>query len=246
MRMLLLSLCICAAAVTAAAGIAAGNDREEQQTIDVKQPEKQDDEILLLSIRSLQKYYHETQTVSASSRAAEVLAGAKAYKRSLQNERAIRYSAETASAIGASARNLILANQMAYADYDSLLHIVEAEATGGDVYSKMLIACVVLNRVKDSHFPDNVTDVVWERSEDGTAQFSPTADGRIKTVEITDTTIEAVRRVLEGEDPSQGALFFVSRERASEDNVYWFDSQLQVLYAYGGHDFFTFLDYAQE
>ena len=48
-------------------------------------------------------------------------------------------------------------------DYYALLQIVEAEATGGDMKSKILIANVVLNRVKDSRFPDTIYEVVWEK-----------------------------------------------------------------------------------
>ena len=90
-------------------------------------------------------------------------------------------------------------------DYYTLLQIVEAEATGGDIKSKILIANVVLNRVKDSRFPDTIYDVVWQTAG-GSPQFSPTDDGRIYTVSITDDTIEAVDRALAGEDYSQGAL----------------------------------------
>ncbi len=201
---------------------------------------------LLVSLESLQTYYNQSQIIKSSTVTAQVLAGPKAYYRRAQNELTLRNGAKAAAEIGAQAREVIAENQISYRDYETLLRIVEAEVTGGDVYSKMLIAGVVLNRVADSHFPDNITDVVWEVSEDGSAQFSPTADGRINTVTVTESTVEAVNRVLEGEDHTQGALFFVARNAASAESVYWFDSQLEVLYAYGGHDFFTYRDYASE
>ncbi len=221
------------------------NTAETLQTESVltEEAETQEDtsglESFVAGLASLQQYYARTNVISASNPAAEVLAGATGY----QKEAAQRTGTDITSAVLETARETIRSNQMSYKDYSTLLQIVEAEATGGDVYSKMLIAGVVMNRVADEHFPDNVYDVVWERSDDGSAQFSPTEDGRIDSVEITEDTIEAVGRVLSGEDYTQGALFFVARSKADPDNVYWFDSQLSVLYAYGGHDFFTFCEY---
>lgn len=121
-------------------------------------------------------------------------------------------------------------------DYDNLLRIVEAEATGKDVEAKMMVACVVLNRVKDSRFPDTISKVVWDRSADGSAQFTPTVDGRFYSVAVTDGTREAVGRVIAGEDNSQGAMFFVS----GSGNRSWFDAHLKYLFDCGGHYFYTF------
>lgn len=128
---------------------------------------------------------------------------------------------------------------MSDADYETLLSIVEAEVGGEDVKSRILVANVILNRVKDHRFPDSVSEVVWERS-DGAAQFSPTEDGRINTVEISEVTKEAVRQVLEGVDYSEGALFFVAKDQALESNVVWFESDLKHLFTHGDHAFYTF------
>lgn len=123
-------------------------------------------------------------------------------------------------------------------DKKVLLRIVEAEATGEDIRGKMLVANVVLNRVNEKNeFPNNVTDVVFDHSI-GVYQFSPILDGRYWEVSITDETREAVDRVLRGEDLSQGALYFMARKYADSDNVRWFDSSLDWLFAYGEHEFF--------
>lgn len=124
-------------------------------------------------------------------------------------------------------------------EYQVLLKIVEAEAGGEDMKSRILVANVILNRVKDHHFPDTVSEVVWERNN-GATQFSPTEDGRISTVEISEMTKEAVRQVLEGLDYSKGALFFVAKDQALESNVDWFESDLKLLFEHGDHAFYTF------
>ena len=145
---------------------------------------------------------------------------------------------ENVSDIGSLAEQVVEQNQMAYEDYYALLQIVEAEATGQDIKSKILVANVVLNRVADPHFPDTPYEVIWE-NVNGTPQFSPTYDGRIYTCEITEETIEAVGRALSGEDYSQGALYFIARSSAEEHNVVWFDESLKRLFEYDGTEFYT-------
>ena len=122
-------------------------------------------------------------------------------------------------------------------EYENLLRIVEAEAGGEDLIGKMLIANVVLNRVEDEHFPNSINEVIFQ-SDNGVTQFSPISDGRFYSVSISQETIEAVNQVLQGEDNSQGALYFAARKAANEENMRWFDEKLERLFAYGGHEFF--------
>ena len=86
-------------------------------------------------------------------------------------------------------------------------------------------------------FPDNVTSVIWDRTG-GSPQFSPTEDGRIYTVTVSDDTREAVNRAIDGDDLSQGALYFIAKDQADEKNVKWFDEKLTFLFAHGGHSFY--------
>ena len=122
-------------------------------------------------------------------------------------------------------------------DKEVLLRIVEAEATAEDVKGRMLVANVILNRVLSSKFPDNITDVVFQNNGK-TYQFSPIKDGRYWSVTVSEKTKEAVERVLNGEDYSQGALYFAARELANPNNMSWFDRELTRLFRYGVHEFF--------
>ncbi len=123
-------------------------------------------------------------------------------------------------------------------DYDNLLRIVEAEAGGEDEVGKILVANVVLNRVECESFPDSVSDVIFQKSN-GVAQFSPVSDGRFYKVKISDATKQAVDKALEGEDYSQGALYFAARKYADSKNMQWFDESLVFLFEHGGHEFFA-------
>ena len=117
-------------------------------------------------------------------------------------------------------------------DYQVLLRIVQAEAGVCDEKGKILVADVIINRVLSGKFPGSVKGVVYQGS-----QFQPVSNGRINSVKVTDETIRCVDRALDGEDYSNGALYFMNR-KASGRKAGWFDSRLTYLFAHGGHEFF--------
>ncbi len=118
-------------------------------------------------------------------------------------------------------------------DYQVLLRIVQAEAGICDEKGRILVANVILNRVRSDEFPDTVRGVVYQRS-----QFSPVADGSIDTCKVTQETVSCVDRALSGEDYSQGALYFMNRRGSSRRNASWFDSHLTYLFSHDRHEFF--------
>ena len=122
--------------------------------------------------------------------------------------------------------------QISDEDYQILLRIVQAEAGICDDKGKILVADVIINRVLSKRFPNTVKGVVYQRS-----QFQPVSNGRINSVKVTPDTIRCVDRALDGEDYSNGALYFMNRQ-ASGRQASWFDSSLTYLFAHGGHEFF--------
>lgn len=120
-------------------------------------------------------------------------------------------------------------------DYNNLVRIVEAEATGLDVKAKILVANVVINRVFSKDFPNTVTEVIYQGNGE---QFQPIADGRFYSVALTESSYEAVDRALIGEDYSEGALFFASVASAGPNS--WFATHLKRLFEYNGHVFFNY------
>ena len=193
------------------------------------------------SINSMEEYSLAASSVDITAENVQVLVGTSKVRRNVLNRIALGKGTSQIGGVGYYAQQTVRKNHMAAEDYYSLLQVVEAEATGGDLKSKILIANVVLNRVADSRFPDSIYGVIWDKSG-GTAQFSPTQDGRIYTVAITEETYEAVDRALEGEDYSEGALFFMARSGAEAHNQEWFDGTLQRLFEYGGHEYYKFSD----
>lgn len=100
-------------------------------------------------------------------------------------------------------------------EYSILCRIVEAEVTGSSMAlleAKQHVADCIMNRIRDSKFPNSVKGVVFQAS-----QFSPISDGRYWKVKVTDTTREAVNRALSGDygDSTSGALFFKKSNKES-------------------------------
>ena len=119
-------------------------------------------------------------------------------------------------------------------EYDILCRIVEAEAGDQDVYGRILVVNVILNRVNcKKEFANDIEGVVFEKG-----QFSPISNGAYYRVEVDDTTREAVTRALEGEDYSAGAMYFIQRSSASRSGAAWFD-KLTFLFKYGCHEFYV-------
>lgn len=118
-------------------------------------------------------------------------------------------------------------------DQRILERIVEAEAGGESFKGKLLVANVVLNRVKSKKFPSTIKKVVFAHR-----QFSPVWDGRYYKVKVSKHTKKAVQAALQGQNPSKGALYFMQRSAADSSNVTWFDTALTRLFKYGCHEFY--------
>lgn len=151
----------------------------------------------------------------------------------------VDYLDSTAISLAASAK------MMTDSDYENLLLIVEAEAGSEDLEGRIMVANVIMNRVENDEFPNNITDVIYEY-KNGVPQFSPVYDGRIYEVTVSDITREAVKQALEGVDYSQGALFFIQKCAAEKQNVAWFEKELKWLFKHGVHEFYTYPDDTSE
>lgn len=111
-------------------------------------------------------------------------------------------------------------------DYDALCRIVSTEAGTEDIEGQMLITNVILNRVASDKFPNTIQEVI-----ESPGQFDPVETGAYYYAEYTDQIREAVIRALNGEDISEGALYFQKSE-----SKYWGDHE--YLFRHGNHSFY--------
>ncbi|NLN64125.1 MAG: LysM peptidoglycan-binding domain-containing protein [Clostridiaceae bacterium] len=96
----------------------------------------------------------------------------------------------------------------AYTQYeaDLLARLITAEANNQPYQAKVAVGAVVVNRVKDSRFPNTISDVIYERSA-GYYQFTPVANGMIYKP-ASEEAKKAAHEALSGSDPTKGALYF--------------------------------------
>jgi len=161
---------------------------------------------------SLNKKKKIMQTVSSSSSGANVTSSSLPYKYNQQMD-----------------------IEVSDKEYGILCRIVQAEAGDQDVYGRILVVNVILNRMNyKKEFANTIEGVVFEKN-----QFSPITDGAYYRVTVDSKTEEAVQRALNGEDYSDGALYFFMRSGTSKSNAAWFDS-LNFLFKYGCHEFFKY------
>lgn len=85
-------------------------------------------------------------------------------------------------------------NEFTYEESQLLMHLAEAEAGNQGEDGMWLVMSVVMNRVNDSEWPDNITDVIYQKN-----QFSPVSDGRLNKVELSTEVHTALARIEKGE-----------------------------------------------
>ena len=116
-------------------------------------------------------------------------------------------------------------------DLDLMAKIVYAESKGEPYEGKIAVASVILNRVLSPEFPNSIKDVILQPKA-----FSCVVNGEIN-VAPTEECYNAVYDAIEGNDPTNEALFFYNPAIAT---CSWMqDIEKKNLKAIGQHLFFT-------
>lgn len=100
------------------------------------------------------------------------------------------------------------------ADRDLLARVVSAEARGEPYEGQVAVAAVILNRVRDSRFPNTIAGVVYQ-----THAFESVSNGTVYAPPA-DSAVRAAQDALNGWDPSGGALFFWNPAKATSQWVW--------------------------
>lgn len=114
-------------------------------------------------------------------------------------------------------------------EYQLLCQIVMAEAGGEGRKGVELVAGVIVNRTQCPSFPDSITEVIQQEG-----QFESYGKGTYQNKTVTEECKEAVNRVLSGENKTQGALYFESKQNTNQ----WHKENRTYLFAYGNHIFY--------
>ncbi len=116
----------------------------------------------------------------------------------------------------------VLARTISQREKKLLARVIHAEARGEPFQGQVAVGAVVLNRIIDSRFPDNVQDVVYQ-----SGQFTAVYDGQIN-LNPNHSAFEAAERALNGLDPTLGSIYYYNPEIAEND--WWFaDKTVNVI-----------------
>ena len=110
-----------------------------------------------------------------------------------------------------------------------LSRVIHAEAGNQPMKGRMAVANVVLNRVANPHFPNNIVDVLSQRN-----QFTTYQGGKLVNREPNEKSVIATKLVLDGGvvEETRGALYFDSKRSS------WASRNKELLAVIGGHSFY--------
>lgn len=122
----------------------------------------------------------------------------------------------------------------AYSEEDLywLSRIVSAESSGEPYEGKLAVANVIINRKKDSAFPNTIKGVIFDNKFG--YQFTPVISGSINNTPTSDS-IRAAKEALEGKNNIGNALYFVN---ASKSTLNWIQSNRTYYKTIANHDFY--------
>lgn len=115
--------------------------------------------------------------------------------------------------------NMVIPNSpISIADKDLMARLVHAEAVGEPYAGKVAVATVILNRVKNSDFPNTVPEVIYQKSN-GHSAFTPVANGQINQPADA-ASKRAVNEALAFMGNGNGSLFFYNPKTSVSSWIY--------------------------
>lgn len=138
---------------------------------------------------------------------------------------------ETLSALGlptgTSKKSTTASATTSNSNIELLARLVHGEARGEPYIGQVAVAAVVLNRTRDSRFPNTIAGVIYQPGA-----FDAVADGQIN-LEPNSQSYKAARDALNGWDPSGGALYYYNPATATSKWI-WSRPIIKVI---GKHNF---------
>lgn len=112
-------------------------------------------------------------------------------------------------------------------DYELLARLISAESRGEPYIGQVAVGAVVLNRIEHPSFPDTLSGVIYQKGA-----FSCLDDGQFYEP-VADICYSAARDVLNGLDPSGGAIYYYNPITATNK---WIRSR-KIITTIGKHRF---------
>ena len=108
-----------------------------------------------------------------------------------------------------------------------MARVIYGEARGEPYEGMVAVGAVILNRVKDSRFPNTIPGVIYQAGA-----FDVVADGQINLTP-NETAYKAARDALNGWDPTYGCIYYYNPATATSK---WIWSR-PIVVKIGKHNF---------
>ena len=96
-------------------------------------------------------------------------------------------------------------------DLQLMARAINGEARGEPYEGQVAVGAVILNRVKDSRFPNTIAGVIYQ-----SGAFTAVADGQINVpIAQGSTVLKAAQDAMNGWDPSGGAVYYFNPNTAT-------------------------------
>lgn len=104
-----------------------------------------------------------------------------------------------------------VSNSSSNSDIQLMARAINGEARGEPYEGQVAVGAVILNRVKDSKFPNTVAGVIYQKGA-----FTAVSDGQINVpISQGSTVYKAARDAMNGWDPTNGCIYYFNPDTAT-------------------------------
>ena len=107
--------------------------------------------------------------------------------------------------------NVSLAKTTTISDVQLMARAINGEARGEPYEGQVAVGAVILNRVKDSRFPNSISGVIYQPGA-----FTAVSDGQINaSISEGSTVYKAAQDAMNGWDPTGGCVYYFNPSTAT-------------------------------
>jgi len=108
------------------------------------------------------------------------------------------------------------ASSSSTSDLQLMARAINGEARGEPYEGQVAVGAVILNRVKNSKFPNTIAGVIYEKGA-----FTAVADGQINVpIKEGSTVLKAAQDALNGWDPTNGCIYYFNPNTATNSWIW--------------------------
>ena len=110
-----------------------------------------------------------------------------------------------------STNNVSKAKSTSTSDIQLMARTINGEARGEPYEGQVAVGAVILNRVKDSRFPNSISGVIYQPGA-----FTAVSDGQINAAISEGSTVyKAAQDAINGWDPTSGCVYYFNPNTAT-------------------------------